>query len=267
METTGLSNISIMAIVNLTGDSFYSGSRTLKDGKVDVDLARSRVARALAEGASIIDLGASSSRPGSVPVGEEVEISRLEPVLKLFSKEFRTTFFSIDTTWAGVVRMAYGYLGDRLIVNDISSSECDGKMLPLVGRLGVPFVAMHGWDPKRYAEGNVVERVSAFFGEFAGKAEKYGVGDWMLDPGFGFSKTVEENWELLENLEAFKPFGRKILVGISRKSMLYKPLGLKPEDVLGETCRANRIAIVGGAQIIRVHDVKPAVDLIKSLSD
>lgn len=256
------SNISLMAIINLTEDSFYSGSRTVTDGRVDMDLVRSRVSKALSEGASIIDLGACSSRPGSVPVGEAVETERLEPALKILSAEFPNTVFSIDTTRSRVIEMAYGYLGNRLVVNDISSGEDDPAMLPLAGRLGLRFVAMHGWDPHRHAGGNVVDRVESYFRDFEVIAKKHGIEDWILDPGFGFSKTVEENWELLRGLARFKSFGRPVLVGISRKSMLYKPLGLKPEDVLDETCRANRIAIEGGADILRVHDVKPAYELL-----
>lgn len=257
------SDIQLMAIVNLTDDSFYSGSRTVRDGLVDLELVRARVAAALREGAAIVDLGASSSRPGSVPVGEKVETERLEPVLEILSKEFPGTCFSVDTTRAKVVESAYRYLGNRLIVNDISSGEDDPEMLPLVGELGLRFVAMHGWDPSKFSEGDVVGRVAAYFREFGRKAAESGIADWILDPGFGFSKTVEENWELLGRLSELRSFGRPILVGISRKSMLYKPLGLGPEDVLEETCRANRTALDGGASILRVHDVKPAYNLLE----
>lgn len=251
-------NISLMAIINLTDDSFYSGSRTVREGRVDLDLVVARVAAALAEGASIIDLGASSSRPGSVPVGEKVEISRLEPALEVLSKKFPETLFSIDTTRAAVIAMGYKYLDKRLMVNDISSGEDDPEMLPLAGKLGLTFIAMHGWDPKRHSEGNVVERVISYFREFSETAAKYGISDWIVDPGFGFSKTIDENWELLRGFTALKEFGRPILVGVSRKSMIYKPLGLGPEDVLEQTQDAHRLALAGGASILRVHDVAPA---------
>lgn len=259
--------ISLMAIVNITDNSYYSPSRCLSGGKADMDAVRAHVKKALDEGADIIDFGACSTRSGSEAVGAEVEKARLEPVLRMMVQDFPGVRVSVDTYWADVVQMAYDILGD-FIVNDISAGEDDPAMLPLVGRLGLTYVAMH----KRGNPGNmqslteypdgVVAGVVEYFREFALRAEANGIIDWILDPGFGFAKTAEQNWELLRALPAFREFGRPVLVGVSRKSMIYKPLGLGPEDVLEQTQQAHRIAIEGGAAILRVHDVAPALKTV-----
>lgn len=258
-----ISRISLMAIINITDNSYYSASRFLANGGADIDAVRRRVRQVLDEGADIIDFGACSTRPGSEAVGADEEWRRLEPVLRLMADEFPGVEVSVDTYWADVVRKAHKILPE-LIVNDISAGEDDPQMLPTVGELGLRYIAMH----KRGNPGNmqslcdypegVTQAVLQYFRDFAIKAEHYGIKDWILDPGFGFAKTVEQNWQMLRELGRFKELGRPILVGISRKSMIYKPLGLGPEDVLPQTCEAHRQAIANGATILRVHDVAPA---------
>lgn len=260
MET---SRISLMAIINITDNSYYSASRFLAKGGADIDAVRGRVRQVLDEGADIIDFGACSTRPGSEAVGADEEWRRLEPVLRLMADEFPGVEVSVDTYWAEVVRKAHEIL-PNLIVNDISAGEDDPQMLPTVGELGLRYIAMH----KRGNPGNmqslcdypegVTQAVLQYFRDFEAKAKRYGIKEWILDPGFGFAKTVEQNWQMLRELDRFKELGRPILVGISRKSMIYKPLGLGPEDVLPQTCEAHRQAIANGATILRVHDVAAA---------
>lgn len=244
--------IDIMGIVNLTDDSFYAGSRC-----ADASSALRRIEKLQAEGVDIIDLGPCSSRPGSVPVGPEEEWRRLRPVLEVLRQSFPDLRLSIDTSWSSVVERAYDSVGS-FMVNDISAGEDDTLMLPLAARLGLEYVAMH----KKEFQGDVTEAVKGYFDEFASRAEEAGLKDWILDPGFGFAKTVEQNHQLLKETGTLKiAFGgktRPILVGVSRKSMIYKPLGISPEDALSATQAVHMIALVNGADILRVHDVREA---------
>lgn len=256
-------HIEIMGIVNLTDDSFFSGSRCS-----GVDAALSRIETMLSEGAHIIDLGACSTRPGSMPVGEDQEWLRLEPVLRELETSFPDICLSIDTYWASVVRKAYDLVGD-FIVNDISAGEDDPQMLPTVGALGLTYVAMHKRGDTLTMSGmtdyeDVVRDVKAYFDDFSIKAESYGIKDWILDPGIGFSKTIDQNYELLKSLEVFKSVrvaeGRspRILVGVSRKSLIYKYLNISPNESLPATQVLNFAALQNGADILRVHDVAEA---------
>lgn len=256
-------HIDIMGIVNLTDDSFFTGSRC-----IGVDAALSRIETMLSEGAHIIDLGACSTRPGSMPVGEDQEWLRLEPVLRELETSFPDICLSIDTYWASVVRKAYDLVGD-FIVNDISAGEDDPQMLPTVGALGLTYVAMHKRGDTLTMSGmtdyeDVVRDVKAYFDDFSIKAESYGIKDWILDPGIGFSKTIDQNYELLKSLEVFKSVrvaeGRspRILVGVSRKSLIYKYLNISPDESLPATQVLNFAALQNGADILRVHDVAEA---------
>ena len=252
--------IDVMGIVNLTDDSFYEGSRC-----VGVDAAVSRIGAMLEEGADIIDLGACSTRPGSLPVGEKEEWARLEPVLKAARAAFPDARFSIDTYWASVVRNAYDLIGD-FIVNDISAGEDDPMMLPVVGELGLTYIAMHKRGTPESMQGlsdysDVVEDVKAYFEEFSEKAEHYGIRNWVLDPGIGFAKTIEQNYELLRRLDAFKELADspRILIGVSRKSLIYKYFNLSPAESLPATQVLGYAALTKGADILRVHDVAEAV--------
>lgn len=251
--------IQIMGIVNLTDDSYFSESRC-----ADVQAALSRIEELLGEGADIIDIGACSTRPGSVPVGADEEWRRLEPVLKAVKERFPGLVISIDTYWASVVEKAYALIGP-FIVNDISAGEDDPRMLPTVGRLGLQYIAMHKRGTPENMQSNtnyadVVGEIVEYFGRFAEKAAANGITDWVADPGFGFAKTIEQNYEILRNLSRLNG---KILVGVSRKSMIYKYLGITPEEALPATQVLHLAALQNGADILRVHDVAEAVRTVR----
>ena len=253
--------IKVMAIVNLTDDSYFADSRC--DG---VDAAVERIEKMLDEGADIIDIGACSTRPGSLPVGEEDEWRRLEPVLEVVRKKWPGLCLSVDTCWSSVVRKAYEIVGE-FIVNDISAGSMDPMMLETVGELGLTYVAMHMRGTPQTMQGmtdyaDVTADVSAYFLEFATKAQVHGVKEWILDPGFGFAKTTDQNYELLRNLSSLRHHGRPILVGVSRKSMIYKKFGITPEESLPATQVVHLQALMRGADILRVHDVKDAMQTI-----
>ncbi len=252
--------IDIMGIINLTDDSFFPGSRCGTPAAA-LDLA----ARHAAAGATILDIGACSSRPGSLPVGPSEEWRRLEPALKAVRDEFPSIRISIDTYWSEVVMKAYDLIGD-FIINDISAGEDDSLMLPTAGRLGLTYIAMHRRGDSITMQsltdyGDVAEDVISYFKEFALKAEECGVNDWIVDPGFGFAKTTAQNYELLNGLGRFKEVfaDRRLLVGISRKSMIYKLLDISPEEALPATQALHLAALTRGADILRVHDVAEAV--------
>ena len=260
--------IEIMGIVNITDDSYFAASRCLgADGRPEADKVLSRIGMMLDEGADIIDIGACSTRPGSEPVGEDTEWERLEPVLEAVRKKFPHARISIDTYWSSVVRKAYELIGP-FIVNDISAGEDDLQMLPTVGRLGLEYVAMHKKGTPQTMQHlcsyqDVTAEIIGYFREFAVKAEKAGIRDWILDPGFGFAKTIDQNYSLLADLEQFTGLGHRILVGVSRKSMIYKLLGITPEESLPQTQVLHLAALERGADILRVHDVAEAVRTVR----
>lgn len=221
----------IMAILNATPDSFYAPSRYFM--------------KIMDSGADILDIGACSTRPGSSPVGVTEEWRRLAPVLEM-AKDCGVPQISIDTYWSEIIVRACDYLGRPVIANDVSAGEADPMMLPTVAGLGLKYVAV--------CRNNSPE---SFFRRFSTTAEIFGIRDWILDPGFGFGKTLEENWSILHSLDSLKCFGRRILVGVSRKSMIYKMTGSNPQsdDTLALTLSAQCEAVRHGAQIIRTHDV------------
>ena len=267
-----------MGIVNLTDDSYYAASRCLDDKPLST--AMQRISMLLDEGADIIDIGACSTRPGSEAVGEAEEWNRIEPLLRELCTQDSFPQISIDTYHASVIRNAYELIASvrgeesarvYLIVNDISAGEDDPEMLPLVGRLGLSYIAMHKRGNSRTMQGlcdydDVVSEVLDYFEGFAVKADSYGIKDWIIDPGFGFAKTIEQNYELLGALSAFSSCGlsessatkRGVLVGVSRKSMIYKKFGITPEDSLPATQVLHLKALQCGADILRVHDVAEA---------
>lgn len=252
--------IDIMGIINLTDDSYFSQSRC-----DTVETALSLADRHIREGATILDIGACSTRPGSLPVGAEEEWRRLGSVLKAVREAFPDVQISIDTVWASVMENAYRLIG-QFIVNDVSAGEDDPDMLPAVGRLGLPYIAMHKRGTPETMDGladyaDVVREVYGYFEEFALRAEAAGIGEWIVDPGFGFAKTTEQNYELLRSLGVFRNIAgkRRILVGVSRKSMIYKPLGITPEEALPATQVVHLKALENGADVLRVHDVAEAV--------
>ena len=243
-----------MGIVNLTSDSFYAASRC-----PDAAKTVKRAGKLLDEGADILDFGACSTRPGSLPVGAEEEWERMEPALKAVREAFPEARISIDTYWAEVVRKAYTLIGP-FMVNDISAGAMDAEMLATVGALSLPYIAMHmrGTPETMQSltdyDGDIMDSIKTYFEEFSRKAAAAGISEWILDPGFGFAKTREQNWEVLERLGELKCFGRPILAGLSRKSMF----GVKPEDALEATLQAQRTAVAQGATWLRVHDVAAA---------
>jgi dihydropteroate synthase len=254
-------DIKIMGIINVNDDSFFAASRVNS-----VNLFLHRVEKMISEGADIIDIGACSSRPGSSYAGVEEEWFRLEPVLKSIAREFPSQAISIDTFSSVVAHRAHSLVG-HYIVNDISAGERDSAMLECVVNLGLGYVAMHmRGNPQTMQNqceySDVVEDVKDYFKEFSLRAQSMGLNDWILDPGFGFSKTVEQNHQMLNRVGEFVELGHPVLVGISRKRMVYEPLGLTPNNCLEETCRLHKIAIGQNIDILRVHDVAAAKDLL-----
>ena len=265
--------IEVMGIVNITDDSYFAESRCL-DGQ-SVDKAVERTGRLLEEGADIIDIGACSTRTGALQIGPDEEWRRLEPVLRALSGEFPSARISIDTYWSSVVERAYGLIGS-FTVNDISAGEDDPKMLPLVGKLGLPYIAMHKKGtpgtmqslcsyPPSHREGlsYVSCAVSDYFDAFALRAKEYGITDWVMDPGFGFAKDLEQNWTLMREMDKILKPGHKTLVGVSRKSMIYRMFGITPEESLPATQALHMAALDKGADILRVHDVAEAVRTVR----
>ena len=268
--------IDIMGILNLTPDSFYAPSRLLKDdGKPDPDAVIVRAQAMVADGATVLDLGACSTRPGFADVGPEEEWRRFSPVLRPLREALPDSIISIDTYQPEVVRRVYDAIGP-FWVNDVSASL---EMVALAARLNLPYIAMHGfiggtctpratysqvpWSERGASPGEkesegMTEKVVAFFKEFVEKASQAGLEDWMVDPGFGFGKTLEQNYEVFRDLERFQAFGRRILVGISRKSMIYKLLGCTPDEARPGTQALHLAALDRGASILRVHDVLEA---------
>lgn len=260
-------HISLMGIVNLTEDSYYAPSRCSS-----VEATLDRVRLLVDEGADIIDIGACSSRPGSVWVGAEEEWSRLEPVLEKIRTKFPEVSISLDTCWSSVVRKAYEAIG-KFIVNDISASEADSDMLPTVGELELDYIAMHmRGNPQNMQEftqyGSVTDDVISYFRDFSERAISFGVSRWILDPGFGFSKTEEQNYRMLSELERFKEVRcgdgtvPAVLVGVSRKSMIYKKFSISADRALPATQVLHLAALQNGADILRVHDVAEAAQTI-----
>lgn len=272
---TGERTIKVMGIINITDDSFFAPSRMLdSSGRPDISGIMEIAARMQQDGVDIIDIGACSSRPGSKGISPEAEWERLGKTLPLLRKEFPGIPLSLDTYRSAIVEKAFDAVGP-VIVNDITSSEADNKMLEVVGRLGLGYVAMHMRGmPDTMQQmtdyDNVVEAVRRHFEEFAAKAADAGVRDWILDPGFGFAKTTGQNYALLAHLDEFKSFGHPILAGLSRKRMIYELLDISPEETLPAVQALNMAALERGADILRVHDVAEAVRtarLYKALND
>ena len=257
-----LSQPQVMGILNVTPDSFYAGSR----GVAERDIIE-RLRQMTDEGASIIDIGAYSSRPDADDVSTEEEMARLRHALNLVRQHQPDAVVSVDTFRADVARMCVEEYGVAM-VNDISAGEMDDEMFPTIARLGVPYIAMHMKGTPQTMQINpqyehFLKEIFYFFSEKVQKLRDLGVKDIIIDPGFGFGKTMEHNYQLMNHLEEFKLFGLPLLVGISRKSMIYKLLGTSPEEALNGTTVLNTIALQKGAHILRVHDVKAAVEAVK----
>jgi dihydropteroate synthase len=257
----------VMGIINLSPDSFYTGSRCLSE-----DEFRQRYGMMLEQGADIIDIGACSTRPGSTPVSEEEEWELLKPALKIILRVYPHSQFSLDTFRSAVVERAFDFVGD-FIINDISAGEDDKDMLKTAARLELPFIAMHKRGTPQTMQSlcdydDVTAEVRSYFYDFLKRNEEWGVKEILFDPGFGFAKTANQNYELLNNLSSLSPLMHNgvrypILVGLSRKSMIYKLLESSPDDVLHATSALNLVALINGADILRVHDVKEAKDIVR----
>jgi dihydropteroate synthase len=261
-ELIDLSEPCVMGIINVTPDSFYSGSRFNEEGPIIT-----RAKQILDEGATFIDIGAYSSRPGSVFVNEETEKQRLLPVLSVLRKHFPYTLLSVDTFRANIAEWAVGEFGIG-IVNDISGGTLDEKMFSVIAQLQVPYVLMHFRGTPDTMQNlteyrNVTKDVIGELSLKIYKLRELGVNDIIVDPGFGFAKTLEQNYEVLNFLDMFQIFELPLMVGISRKSLIYKLLGITPEEALNGSTALHTIALLKGADILRAHDVKEAVETIR----
>lgn len=251
----------VMGILNATTDSFYGASR-----HTSVEEAVSKAREMAEQGASVIDVGGSSSRPGSVPAPLDLELKRVIPVIKAIRSEMPELLISVDTFRARVAEKAFEAGAD--IVNDISAGEDDADMLPTVGNLNMPYIAMHkkGSTADMQLEPeyqNVTVEVCQYFEQKLAILDKFGVRDVILDPGFGFGKTLSHNYQLLRELPVLKSlFNCPLLVGVSRKSMVTRLLGVTPEEALTGTTALHTLALLNGASILRVHDVKEAREVI-----
>lgn len=257
-----LSKPQVMGILNVTPDSFYAGSRMETEEAV-----RRRVRQIIAEGGSMIDVGAYSSRPGAADVSAEEEMERLRRGMSIVREEAPEIPVSVDTFRADVAKMAVEELGVD-IINDISGGELDKEMFKTVAKLGVPYILMHmKGTPQTMQQAphyeDLMKEVMLYFAEKVQQLRDLGQKDIVLDPGYGFAKTIDHNYELLKHQEMLEVFELPLLVGVSRKSMIYRFLGTSPEEALNGTTVLNTLALQKGANILRVHDVKEAVEVVR----
>ncbi|MAW93666.1 MULTISPECIES: dihydropteroate synthase [unclassified Leeuwenhoekiella] len=251
----------VMGILNLTPDSFYEGSRF-----TNADAVLAQAEKMLDEGADFIDVGAYSSRPGATDISVDEELSRLLPVVEVLVENFPEVLLSVDTFRAKVAEEAIG--AGAAMINDISAGLLDNQMLPTVAALQVPYVMMHmkgsPQTMKNLAQYNdLVKEVIYYLSERIAAARALGINDLIIDPGFGFAKTIAHNFELLDNAERLQMLDVPVLIGVSRKSMIYKTLNVPAAEALNGTTVLNTIALQKGASILRVHDVKPAVEAVR----
>ena len=257
-----LSQPRVMGILNVTPDSFYAGSRT----QTEAEIVR-RVKQIVSEGAAIIDIGAYSSRPNADNVSAREEMERLRMGLKILFEIQPDAVVSVDTFRAVVARMCVEEYGVA-IINDIAAGEMDANMFHTVAALNVPYIMMHMQGTPQSMQqhphyDNLLKEVFLYFARKVQQLRDLGVKDIILDPGFGFGKTMEHNYELLSHLEEFRIFELPLLVGVSRKSMIYRLLDITPQEALNGTTVLDTICLLKGADILRVHDVKEAVETVR----
>ena len=255
-----LSTPKVMGILNITPDSFYDGGKYKDETTVLL-----HVEKMLTEGATFIDIGAYSSRPGAGHVTEEEELKRILPIVEVVNNKFPEAYLSIDTFRSIVAKRCIE--SGAALINDISGGHLDMQMLPTIGHLKVPYIAMHmKGTPQTMQEhtnyDDLLKEIIYYFTERIAEARKYQIVDFIIDPGFGFSKTLAQNYELLSNLELLAILEKPMLIGASRKSMIYKLLNSSASEALNGTTAINTIALQKGAQILRVHDVKEAMECI-----
>jgi len=250
-----------MGIINITPDSFFEGSRFMENAVI-LKVAE----KMLNEGADILDLGAQSTRPGSERISADEELKRLMPSVEAIHAEFPDALLSIDTYHSKVAKQTID--AGAAIVNDISAGELDNEMMTTVAQLKVPYICMHMKGSPENMQShanydNLPLEILDYFIKKIDACKKAGIRDIILDPGFGFGKTISHNFELLKNLSTFKILDRPILTGISRKSTIYKTLGVSAAEALNGTTFLHAIALLNGANILRVHDVKEAKEAVK----
>ncbi|WP_378177649.1 dihydropteroate synthase [Aquimarina sp. SS2-1] len=259
-----LSTPKVMGILNLTPDSFYDGGKY----KNETQILR-QVEKMLTEGATFIDLGAYSSRPGASHISIEEEEKRILPIVTLILSKYPDAILSIDTFRSEIAKQCID--AGAAIINDISAGNIDKVMMQTIGKLKVPYIMMHmKGTPQTMKSLNqyedLLKDIQFYFSQKVAKARGEGINDIIIDPGFGFAKNIDQNFELLRNLDLLKFQGLPILAGISRKSMIYKTLDITPSESLNGTTSLNTIALLKGASILRVHDVKEAIECIKLVS-
>ncbi len=260
-----LSSPVVMGILNVTPDSFFDGGAYTSESTI-----LKRAAQILNEGAKFIDIGAMSTRPGALEISLQEELDRLMPAVRAVKESFPETSISVDTYRSKVVKAVFNEIGG-FVVNDISGGTFDPEMFETVGSLHLPYILMHSKGKSEEMQNgpvyqDVLKEVMLFLANQVQKLKLMGVCDIIIDPGFGFGKTAEHNYDLLNHLNAFKIFELPILVGVSRKAMIWRTLDTSPEESLNGTTVLNTLALAGGCDILRVHDVKEAVEIIKLIS-
>jgi dihydropteroate synthase len=256
-----LSTPKVMGILNITPDSFYDGGQ-FKDSKSILV----QTEKLISEGATFVDVGAYSSRPGANFVSENEELHRIIPVAELILKHFPKTLISIDSFRANVIRECVN--AGAVISNDISAGHLDDQMMKTIGELGIPYIMMHMRGTPQTMQNlthydHLITEIFSYFSERVQLAKQHKIMDVVIDPGFGFAKTLSQNYELLGKLEFFQNLNCPILCGVSRKSMIYKTLNCLPKEALNGTTALNMVALMNGTNILRVHDVKEALECVK----
>jgi len=250
----------VMGILNVTPNSFFDGGKYKNEGEII-----SQVEKMLSEGATFIDIGAYSSKPSAEFVTEQEEIDRIVPAIELILKYFPEALLSIDTFRAAVAKASIE--SGAAIINDIAAGELDNKMFDVIADYNVPYIMMHMRGNPQTMQSmtqyeDIVKEMMFYFSEKVKKARSFGINDLILDPGFGFAKTTDQNYEVLQKMELFNLLELPVLAGVSRKSMIYKTLGNTAQEALNGTTVINTIALTKGAKILRVHDVKEAVECV-----
>ena len=252
----------VMGVLNITPDSFYKGSRVTSEKDI-ISLAE----KMILDGADILDIGGYSSRPGAINISAEAESERVLKALKAVRRNFPDALLSVDTFRAEIARQAVTLHGVQ-IINDISGGEGDPEMFRIVEMLNVPYIMMHMQGNPRTMQkhpvyDDVVADILRWFGDRIYRLQSAGVKDIIIDPGFGFGKTIEQNFEMLYRLGDFSVAGLPLLIGISRKSLIWKTLDITPDEALNGTSALNMVALMNGADILRVHDVREAVQVVR----
>jgi dihydropteroate synthase len=259
-ELIDLSTPKVMGILNVTPNSFFDGGKYKNEDEII-----SQVTEMLSEGATFIDIGAYSSKPSAEFVTEQEEIERIVPAIELILKHFPETLLSIDTFRAEVAKASIK--SGAAIINDIAAGELDNKMFDVIAKYNVPYIMMHMRGNPQTMQSltqydDIVKEMLFYFSEKVQQARSLGINDLILDPGFGFAKTTDQNYEVMQKMELFNVLELPVLAGVSRKSMIYKTLGNSAQEALNGTTVLNTIALTKGAKILRVHDVKEAVECV-----